>query len=255
MANENIGIEYINLDNLEQATIEMSKVLNNKVNRPFDAGKPGDVLVLNEDGITTSWQTISQESSFNPTNNLYYIKLFNHNTNKFEYCEYTQFENFDRVNKTTIGVTVISPTVAFTIALNDISGTYRWSTSTSTIANLINSTDKNIAGYDNNGYLNTILINQSTSSDAVRQCINFMTAGTNINDWYLGSLQQITFIFTNISKINQIMQMCGGMTLSMDSYWTSTQASASAAWYVNMSSGRAQTSKTSYFKVRPISNV
>lgn len=252
-----ISHEYINLDNLEQATIEMSKVLSTKINRPFNVGKPGDVLVLNEDGITTSWQTIQQSSepAFNPSNNSYYIKFFNNSTNRFEYCEYTQYDSFDKTNKIAIGVTVISPTVAFTIALKDVTGTYRWSTSSTAVANIVNSTDKNVAGYDNNGYLNTTLINSAITSDAVRQCLNYTTNGTAAGDWYLGALQQITFIFTNVSRINQILQMCGGTTLVMDAYWTSTQASAGSAWYVNMSSGRAQTSKTNYYRVRPISNV
>jgi hypothetical protein len=63
-------------------------------------------------------------------------------------------------------------------------------------------------------------------------------------------------IYANMTKINYALSLISGATpLQETAYWTSTEISATGAWYLNLSTGFASgNTKASYaYRVRPVS--
>ena len=64
-------------------------------------------------------------------------------------------------------------------------------------------------------------------------------------------------IYANMTKVNYALSLITGATqLQEDWYWTSTETSATIAWYLGLSNGYAYryTTKATYtFRVRPVS--
>lgn len=80
-----------------------------------------------------------------------------------------------------------------------------------------------------------------------------MTAGR----WWLPSLGEMMMIYANMTKINYALSLINGATqLVEDAYWTSTEYSATNAWYLLLGNGRAyprNTKATTQGRVRPVS--
>lgn len=80
-----------------------------------------------------------------------------------------------------------------------------------------------------------------------------MTAGR----WWLPSLGEMMAIYANMAKINYALSLINGATqLLEDAYWTSTEYSATAAWFLGLGNGVANdwaTKATYQFRVRPVS--
>lgn len=75
------------------------------------------------------------------------------------------------------------------------------------------------------------------------------------DDWYIPSMAELRFIHLFISEINEALQYVGGAPLSFDWYWTSTEGSATNAWFLYLGGGDASSySKASYTgRVRAVS--
>lgn len=71
--------------------------------------------------------------------------------------------------------------------------------------------------------------------------------------WWLPSLGEMMMIWSNMTKINQVMSLIGGTPLAEAAYWTSTEASQTYAWYLNLSLGIVtNTNKKATYRVRPV---
>ena len=57
--------------------------------------------------------------------------------------------------------------------------------------------------------------------------------------WYIPSLGEMYFILLNLKAINQALEYAGKSQLKDDWYWTSTEASATYAWYLYLYNGYA----------------
>ena len=72
---------------------------------------------------------------------------------------------------------------------------------------------------------------------------------------YIPALGEMYFVYMNLKAINAALEFVGGTPIERDWYWTSTEFSATYAWYLNLYSGYASYSpKASYtLRVRPVS--
>ena len=57
--------------------------------------------------------------------------------------------------------------------------------------------------------------------------------------WHIPSLGEMYFILLNLKAINQALEYAGKSQLKDDWYWTSTEASATNAWYLTLDDGNA----------------
>ena len=73
--------------------------------------------------------------------------------------------------------------------------------------------------------------------------------------WYIPSLGELYFVFLNRRAINKALAFVGGTEITDDWYWTSTEYSATYAWYLNLTNGNAYSStKASHtYRVRAVS--
>lgn len=73
--------------------------------------------------------------------------------------------------------------------------------------------------------------------------------------WYIPSLGEMYFILLNLKAINQALEYAGKSQLKDDWYWTSTEASAEYAWYLNLYNGSANGNTKATFQshVRAVS--
>ena len=62
--------------------------------------------------------------------------------------------------------------------------------------------------------------------------------GLTAGKWWLPSLGEMMMIYANMTKINYALSLISGaQQLAETWYWTSTEYSATSAWYLNLSSG------------------
>lgn len=92
-------------------------------------------------------------------------------------------------------------------------------------------------------------------------CANYSRTNANgygltAGKWWLPSLGEMMMIYANMAKINYALSLINGATqLVEDAYWTSTEYSATYAWYLHLDSGTANNiPKASYaIRVRAVS--
>ena len=86
--------------------------------------------------------------------------------------------------------------------------------------------------------------------------VNANGKGLTAGKWWLPSLGEMMMIYANMTKINYALSLISGATpLQETAYWTSTEISATNAWYLFLGTGRAGNgTKASYtYRVRPVS--
>ena len=73
--------------------------------------------------------------------------------------------------------------------------------------------------------------------------------------WYIPSLGELYFVFLNRKAINAALEYVGGKTIDGYWYWTSTEYSATNAWYLNLNYGYAtyRTKASGTYRVRAVS--
>ena len=86
--------------------------------------------------------------------------------------------------------------------------------------------------------------------------VNANGKGLTAGKWWLPSLGEMMMIYANMTKINYALSLISGATpLQETAYWTSTEYSATNAWFLSLSYGYANGyTKASYtLRVRPVS--
>lgn len=113
----------------------------------------------------------------------------------------------------------------------------------------------------------TAIINGSTSSNVTNTeayaagfCnkyarVNANGKGLTTGRWWLPSLAELAMIWANFDKINYALSKISGATqLQSTWYWSSTQRSATAAWYLYLFDGFVSVNyKFNQLRVRPVS--
>ena len=79
--------------------------------------------------------------------------------------------------------------------------------------------------------------------------------GLTAGKWWLPSLGEMMMIYANMTKINYALSLINGATqLVEDAYWTSTENSATYAWFLNLYGYAGNLTKASYTnRVRAVS--
>ena len=90
-----------------------------------------------------------------------------------------------------------------------------------------------------------------TATDDIRDILNMGIS----DDEYIPSLGELYFILAHFTRINAALEAVGGEPLRNDWYWSSTQYSATNAWYLCLGYGYAyyDTKATNQGRVRPVS--
>lgn len=91
---------------------------------------------------------------------------------------------------------------------------------------------------------------------AAYERVNANGKGLTAGRWWLPSLGELMMIYANMRKINYALSLINGATpLAETWYWSSTEHSATNAWYLFLSSGFAggYAKATSQFRVRAVS--
>lgn len=86
--------------------------------------------------------------------------------------------------------------------------------------------------------------------------VNANGKGLTAGKWWLPSVGELMFMLANKNKINYALSLISGATLLLDGswYWSSTEASDNAAWYVYLRGNIGYFSKATQRRmVRPVS--
>ena len=86
--------------------------------------------------------------------------------------------------------------------------------------------------------------------------VNANSKGLTAGKWWLPSLGEMMMIYANMTKINYALSLISGATqLSENWYWTSTEYSATDAWYLYLRYGNAYNATQASYpgRVRPVS--
>ena len=86
--------------------------------------------------------------------------------------------------------------------------------------------------------------------------VNANGQGLTAGKWWLPSLGELMMIYANMRKINYALSLINGATqLAETWYWSSTEYSATNAWYLLLSDGNAglSTKAANHNRVRPVS--
>ena len=74
--------------------------------------------------------------------------------------------------------------------------------------------------------------------------------------WYIPSMGEMLFIFTHRKEVNAALEKAGGQPIANSWYWTSTEYSATNAWYLYLNDGYTSiwgTKAANRHRVRPVS--
>lgn len=86
--------------------------------------------------------------------------------------------------------------------------------------------------------------------------VNANRQGLTAGKWWLPSLGELMMIYANMRKINYALSLINGATqLAETWYWSSTEYSATYAWYLTLGGGPASngTKAAAQYRVRPVS--
>jgi len=86
--------------------------------------------------------------------------------------------------------------------------------------------------------------------------VNANSYGLTAGKWWLPSTGEMMMIYANMLKVNYALSLISGaMQLVEDAYWTSTEDSATNAWYLSLTDGGVSnyTKSTFTIRVRPVS--
>ena len=141
----------------------------------------------------------------------------------------------------------------------------QWATSNAT-GGTTAITDKRaaVADFDGRAKTTTILATLGDNAPAAKYCNEYYPSNVASSDsnmgagrWWLPSLGEWAMIWAHVREVNFVLAAIGGTQIPVGSGWTwsSTEYSATFAWYLSFSSGGFNTddAKTLSLSVRPVS--
>ena len=163
------------------------------------------------------------------------------------------------------GVVVVEGGKVLVVAPTESTTELLWS-SASVSGGGTTTTDRVTAMNDWNGKANTAA--QITHSEAsgtgyapgfchAYSRVNANGQGLTAGKWWLPSMGEMMMIYANMKKINYALSLIAGATqLIENAYWTSTEYSATNAWFLYLTDGNTGdwgAKATSRYRVRPVS--
>ena len=162
------------------------------------------------------------------------------------------------------GVVVVEGGKVLVVAPTESTTTLLWS-SAAVSGGGTTTTDRVTAMNDWNGKANTAA--QITHSEAsgtgyapgfchAYSRVNANGQGLTAGKWWLPSFGEMMMIYANMTKINYALSLIAGATkLIEDVYWTSTEYSATNAWFLHLYNGTMTngTKAAGRHRVRPVS--
>lgn len=148
------------------------------------------------------------------------------------------------------GVVVVEGGKILVVAPTESTSKLTWS-SAATSGGGTTTTDRVTAMNDWNGKASTAKIIAASTASAVTNTAQYAPGYCNLysranangkgltaGKWWLPSLGEMFMIYANMTKINYALSLISGATqLVGDWYWTSTEASATYAWYLSLGGG------------------
>lgn len=143
------------------------------------------------------------------------------------------------------------------VALEDAEEQASWGASYSDTP-LPNYTNKRQAIYDLDGYNNTLVVRQYSSTG-----YHAFYAVDFENGWYLPAIGQLNYLYGNLVEVNASIRMADGIVISTTEYWSSTEYNIQTAWYLGTSGGLGVNTgysnvngygKSYYYHVRGVRN-
>ena len=129
--------------------------------------------------------------------------------------------------------------------------------------------DRVTAMNDWNGKANTAATIKASKADAITNTaqyapgycnlysrVNANGRGLTAGKWWLPSLGEMMMIYANMTKINYALSLIAGATQLVENwYWTSTESSATSAWFLSLYDGTSSwlTKASSAGRVRAVS--
>ena len=148
------------------------------------------------------------------------------------------------------GVVVVEGGKILVVAPTESTSKLTWS-SAAISGGSTTTTDRVAAMNDWNGKANTAATIRASKADAVTNTaqyapgycnlysrVNANNKGLTAGKWWLPSLGEMMMIYANMTKINYALSLITGATqLVEDWYWTSTEGSATYAWFLYLNVG------------------
>ena len=178
------------------------------------------------------------------------------------YLRFRQPSQYSSYTSTAVGVGVIEGGKCIIVAKDQVVST-KWATSTQSTA-IGTTLGREAAIADMSGRSRTAAIISALGNDApaATYCNGYYPSNVESSNsyvgagrWWLPSFGELVMIWSHLVEINRLLSAIGGTPLNTSQwYWSSTEYSASGAWYLTFNSGLfGGSSKTSAYSVRPVS--
>ena len=180
----------------------------------------------------------------------------------------SSWKSYQDSGKAPQGILVVDGDKKLVVALTESTNKLKWA-SANLAGGAFTTYDRVTASNDYAGMANTkaIVTSANLSGDGVDYapafCYNYSSPNLNSHgqglkagQWWLPSLGELYTIFANFEKINFALSLCtGAQQLAREDYWSSTEDSATGAWYLffNIGYQNNNAKSTNQCRVRPVS--
>jgi len=203
--------------------------------------------------------------SYTPDNLFKKQPLFTANVGVAVYeSDYLRFRQpDDALSKASVAVGVwIQECGKLIIVAKDLQASTQWATSQVTGGTTAKGREAAIADMGGRANTSTIITTLGENAPAAKYCkeyypsnVNAANAFVGAGRWWLPSAGELWMIWSHLLEVNRILAQIGGTALDhSQTYWSSTELSATNAWYLNFYGGVfAGNYKTGEYSVRPVS--
>ena len=164
---------------------------------------------------------------------------------------------------TAVGAAVFEAGRLIIVAKNQQAST-KWATSNVSGGNTaISGREAAMLDFSGRSNTSTIITTLGDNAPAAKYCHDYYPSNVAADDgnfgagrWWLPSAGELWTMWSHLREINRVLEAIGGTALNEDEwYWSSTEHSATYAWYLNFYNGSFDYGyyKTLEFSVRPVS--
>jgi len=178
-----------------------------------------------------------------------------------DYLRFRQPDQAATYKNIAVGVWVNVGGKLIVVAKDQVAST-KWATSNVSGGTTTKGREAAIADMDGRSNTSTIITTLGDNAPAAKYCQGYYPSNVESNNafvgagrWWLPSAGELWMIWSHLIEINHIMTIIGGTPLNRSqAYWSSTENSATYAWYLTFGSGHFYYSGKAYeYSVRPVS--
>lgn len=149
------------------------------------------------------------------------------------------------------------------VVAKDQQASTKWATSNVSGGTTAKGREAAIADMDGRANTSTIITTLGDNAPAAKFCheyypsnVDAANAFVGAGRWWLPSAGELWMIWSHLLEVNRILAQIGGTALNRSQwYWSSTEYSAAAAWYLSFSTGSFDGGyKANEYSVRPVSS-